>query len=67
MARSPHSITYNFIMNAALSVSSFLYPLITYPYVTRVLGAEYYGKVVFASYVATWVSLRDPGLCRVQK
>jgi len=57
MARSPHSITYNFIMNAALSVSSFLYPLITYPYVTRVLGAEYYGKVVFASYVATWVSM----------
>ena len=53
----PHSITYNFIMNAALSVSSFLYPLITYPYVTRVLGAEYYGKVVFASYVATWVSM----------
>ena len=57
MARSPRSITYNFIMNAALSVSSFLYPLITYPYVTRVLGAEYYGKVVFASYVATWVSM----------
>lgn len=57
MSSSPHSIRYNFIMNAALSISTFLYPLITYPYVTRVLGAEYYGKVIFASYVANWVSM----------
>ena len=49
MTSSPHSIKFNFIMNAALSISTFLYPLITYPYVTRVLGAEYYGKVIFAS------------------
>lgn len=57
MTSSPHSIKFNFIMNAALSVSTFLYPLITYPYVTRGLGAEYYGKVIFASYVANWVSM----------
>ncbi len=57
MAASPHSIRYNFIMNAALSLSTFLYPLITYPYVTRTLGAEYYGKVIFASYVVNWVTM----------
>ena len=57
MSSSPHSITYNFIMNAALSISTVLFPLITYPYVTRVLGAEYYGKVIFASYVVSWVSM----------
>ena len=44
-------------MNAALSFSTFLYPLITYPYVTRTLGAEYYGKVIFASYVANWITM----------
>ena len=57
MSSSPHSITYNFIMNAALSISTFLYPLITYPYVTRTLGAEYYGKVIFATYVVNWVTM----------
>ena len=57
MSSKPHSITYNFIMNAALSISAFLYPLITYPYVTRTLGAEYYGKVIFASYVVNWVTM----------
>ena len=57
MSSKPHSITYNFIMNAALSISTFLYPLITYPYVTRTLGAEHYGKVIFATYVVNWVTM----------
>lgn len=43
------SLKLNFIMNAMLTMSSFIFPLITFPYVTRVLGPTGYGKVSFAT------------------
>ena len=43
------SLKLNFIMNAMLTMSSFIFPLITFPYVTRVLGPPGYGKVSFAT------------------
>lgn len=42
------SIKRNFIMNTILSVSSFVFPLITFPYVSRVLGPSGTGAVTFA-------------------
>lgn len=42
------SVKYNFIMNTILKMSSFLFPLITFPYVSRILGAAGNGKVAFA-------------------
>lgn len=32
-----HSVQFNFIMNAILTVSSFIFPLITFPYISRTL------------------------------
>lgn len=43
------SIKINFIMNAILTMSSFIFPLITFPYVSRVLLPEGTGKVSFAT------------------
>ncbi len=43
------SLKLNFIMNAALTMSSFLFPLISFPYVSRVLQPEALGKVSFAT------------------
>lgn len=40
-----------------LQISNILIPLITFPYLTRVLGAEAFGKVVFAQLVMTYFSL----------
>ena len=48
------SIKLNFIMNAILTVSSFLFPLITFPYVSRILLPEGTGKVSFATSVVTY-------------
>lgn len=59
-----HSVKYNFIMNSILKMSSFLFPLITFPYVSRVLGADGNGKVAFANsviyYFTTFASLGIP-------
>lgn len=43
------SIGQNFLFNAILNASKFLFPLITYPYVARVLLPEGTGKVSFAT------------------
>ena len=51
------SITVNFIMNALLSMSAFIFPLITFPYVSRVLGPIGTGKVSFATSVVTYFAM----------
>lgn len=58
------SLKLNFAMNMILNVVSVLYPLITFPYVSRVLGTVGTGKVSFAtafvSYFITFASLGIP-------
>lgn len=45
------SIKLNMLMNVLLTLSSIIIPVITLPYVTKVLGAEGVGRVYFASSV----------------
>lgn len=52
-----HSTKFNFIMNSILTASAFIFPLITYPYVSRVLGPENIGKVSFATSVIYYFSM----------
>ena len=49
-----HSVKYNFLMNFILTASSLLFPLITFPYVSRVLHAAGNGKVNFAASIANY-------------
>ena len=49
-----HSVKYNFIMNFILTASNFIFPLITFPYVSRILLASGNGKVNFAASVANY-------------
>ena len=42
-----HSVKYNFIMNIILKISQYVFPLITLPYITRILGTIGNGKVSF--------------------
>jgi len=51
------SLKLNFIMNAILTMSSFIFPLITWPYVSRVLMPEGTGKVSFATSVVSYFSM----------
>lgn len=58
------SLKLNFIMNALLTMSSFIFPLITFPYVSRILLPAGTGKVSFAtsliSYFAMFAQLGIP-------
>lgn len=49
-----HSVKYNFLMNFILGASQFIFPIITFPYISRVLLAEGSGKVTFAASVANY-------------
>ena len=51
------SLKLNFIMNAILTMSQFIFPLITFPYVSRILFPEGTGKVSFATSVITYFAM----------
>ena len=51
------SIKVNFIMNAILTMSSFIFPLITFPYVSRILLPEGMGKVAMGTAVVAYFAL----------
>ena len=68
-----HSVKFNFIMNAILTVSSVLFPLITFPYISRVLLVAGNGKValcdvgrfLFYDVCIAWTAdLRRARLCK---
>ncbi len=52
--RQVKSVKYNFIMNLILTSSNFIFPLITFPYVSRVLMASGNGKVNFITSVVNY-------------
>lgn len=51
------SLKVNFVMNAILTMSSFIFPLITFPYVSRILLPEGTGKVSFATSVVSYFAM----------
>lgn len=51
------SLKLNFIMNAILTMSTFIFPLITFPYVSRILQPEGTGKVAMATSVITYFNM----------
>lgn len=58
-AKSPkiRSVKFNVLMNMLLTSSQMLFPLITLPYVSRVLSTYGTGAVAFAQSVLTYFSL----------
>lgn len=51
------SLKKNFIMNALLAMSSFIFPMITFPYVSRVLLPAGTGRVSFATSLISYFNL----------
>ena len=57
MESSIHSIRYNFLMNLLYTCIGYLFPLITFPYLARVLLAEGNGKLAYAGTIANYFTL----------
>lgn len=55
--RVNHSVTENIIWNGFLKLFSVLFPLITFPYATRCLGAESLGRVTFVGSIISYFTL----------
>ncbi len=51
------SLKLNFVMNAILTMSQFVFPLITFPYVSRILLPIGTGKVSFATSIVSYFTL----------
>ena len=51
------SVKLNMVMNALLSMSSFIFPLITFPYVSRILLPVGTGRVAFATAAVTYFAM----------
>jgi O-antigen/teichoic acid export membrane protein len=51
------SLKLNFVMNAILTMSSFIFPLISFPYVSRILLPEGTGKVSFATSLIAYFTM----------
>ncbi len=51
------SVKFNFIMNVILTASTIIFPLITFPYVSRVLLPDGVGRVNFATSFVTYFSM----------
>ena len=51
------SVKFNVVMNTILTLSGFIFPLITFPYVSRILLPAGTGKVDFATSVISYFSL----------
>ncbi len=54
---SKKSIKINFIMNVLLTASSIIFPLITFPYISRILLPAGTGKVAFATSIISYFSM----------
>lgn len=51
------SLKFNFIMNSLLTMSQFIFPLITFPYISRILLPSGTGKVSFATSFISYFSM----------
>ena len=51
------SVTFNLIANGIKTLMTVLFPLITFPYASRVLGADGIGKVNYANSIISYFSL----------
>lgn len=51
------SLKVNFIMNTILTMSAFIFPLISFPYVSRILLPEGTGKVSFATSLISYFTM----------
>ena len=54
-SKDGRSLTSNFGYLLLLQISTYLFPIITIPYLARVIGVEGFGKIAFAAAIVLWL------------
>lgn len=63
-SKDGRTLVANFGYLSLLQVASYVFPLITMPYLARVIGAEGFGKIAFAAAIMVWFqTIADWGFC----
>lgn len=57
MSTKPKSLKMNAILNVIKQICTIIFPMITFPYASRVLGTYNYGKINFGASIITYLSL----------
>lgn len=52
---SQSSLRKNAVLNTIKQICTIIYPIITFPYISRVLGKYYYGKVNFSNSIVSYI------------
>ncbi|MGL5571513.1 flippase [Cetobacterium sp.] len=48
------SVSKNYILNIVMTITGILFPMITFPYISRILMPEYLGKVAFSQSISSY-------------
>lgn len=48
------SISKNYILNIVMTITGILFPMITFPYISRILMPEYLGKIAFSQSISSY-------------
>lgn len=54
-SKDAKTLVANFGYLSALQIASYIFPLITIPYLARVIGVDSFGKIAFAAAIMTWL------------
>lgn len=54
-SKDGRTIASNMVYLSLLQIAGYIFPLITMPYLARVIGADGFGKIAFAAAIITWI------------